>query len=261
MRKPFTHFAALLYCLFSIGQLAAQTPTPGTLVKVLSPAAVLIQEHKIVEEGPPARVQADAPRGVNVIDFGSATLLPGLIDSHSHLLSNVSVPTEVLYICNGRFGPGLLLTIAGMSPAERALLGAQMAREDLESGFTAVRNLGHSGIDGDAALRDAINAGRLRGPRILAAGRKLTPPGGQVLSLNPAVAEAILQQEFLQVENADAARRAVRENLFYRADVIKVVADTDGRFITPAEMSVIVEEAHGSHMRVAVHAYTPGLWR
>jgi hypothetical protein len=63
MRKPFTHFAALLYCLFSIGQLAAQTPTPGTLVKagrlldprtgeVLSPAAVLIQEHKIVEVGP-----------------------------------------------------------------------------------------------------------------------------------------------------------------------------------------------------------------
>jgi imidazolonepropionase-like amidohydrolase len=131
-----------------------------------------------------------------------------------------------------------------------------MAREDLESGFTTVRNLGHSGIDGDAALRDAIDAGRLLGPRVLAAGRKLTPPGGQALSLNPAVAEAILQQEFLQVESPDAARRAVRENLFYHVDVIKVVADTDGRFITLAEMSAIVEEAHRSHLRVAAHAYT-----
>jgi imidazolonepropionase-like amidohydrolase len=103
------HFAALLYALFSIGQLAAQSPTPATLVKagrlldprtgaVLSPAAVLIQEHRIAEVGPLARVQADAPRGVNVIDLGDATLLPGLIDCHAHLLSNVSVPTEALFV-------------------------------------------------------------------------------------------------------------------------------------------------------------------
>jgi imidazolonepropionase-like amidohydrolase len=267
MRKPFTLFAALHCALLLIGQVAAAQSPPGTLVKadrlldprtgkVLSPAAILIQDHKIAEVGPPAEVQAHAPRGVSVIDLGSATLLPGLIDGHAHLLSNVSVPTEALFIRYGRFGPGLLLTIAGVSPAERALLGAQMAREDLESGFTTVRNLGHSGIDGDAALRDAINAGRLPGPRILAAGRKLTPPGGQALSLNPAIAEAILQQEFLEVESPDAGRRAVRENLLYRADVIKVVADTDGRIITPQEMSAIVDEAHRSHMRVAVHAYT-----
>lgn len=99
MRKPFTHFAALLYASFSIGQLAAQSPAPATLVKagrlldtrttgaVLSPAAVLIREHKIAEVGPLARVQADAPRDVNVIDLGNATLLPGLIDCHAHLLS------------------------------------------------------------------------------------------------------------------------------------------------------------------------------
>jgi hypothetical protein len=71
-----------------------------------------------------------------------------------------------------------------------------MAHEDLESGFTTVRNLGHSGIDGDAALHDAINAGRLLGPRILAAGCKLTPPGGQALSLNPAVAEGSCSRNF-----------------------------------------------------------------
>jgi len=223
---------------------------------VLSPGAVLIECQKIVEIGPPARVQPHAPPGVKILDLGSATLLPGLIDGHAHLLSNVSMPTEDLFVRHGRFGPGLLLTIAGMSPSERALLGAQMGREDLESGFTTVRNLGHSGIDGDCALRDAINAGRLLGPRILAAGRKLAPPGGQSLSLNPAIAEPILEQEFLQVESSDAGRRAVRENLLYQVDIIKVVADTDDRYISTEEMTAIVEEAHRSHLRVAVHAYT-----
>ena len=70
------------------------------------------------------------------------------------------------------FAPGLLLAI-DESPSKRALIGAHLAREDLESGITTVRNLGHSGIDGDTELRDAINAGRVSGPRILASGRKL----------------------------------------------------------------------------------------
>ena len=83
--------------------------------------------------------------------------MPGLIDSHTHLLLDVVVPpeSEINRRSNGMFLPGLLLAIT-MSPSARALLGAQLAREDLESGFTTVRNLGHSGIDGDVALRDAI---------------------------------------------------------------------------------------------------------
>jgi len=75
-------------------------------------------------------------------------------------------------------------------------MGAQAAREDLESGITTVRNLGHSGIDGDTELRDAINAGRVVGPRILASGRKLITRSDYVQNLNPALAEAILEQEF-----------------------------------------------------------------
>ena len=89
------------------------------------------------------------------------------------------------------FAPGLLLAIVE-SPTKRALMGAQLAREDLESGITTVRNLGHSGIDGDTELRDAINAGRVPGPRILASGRKLITRGGYVQNLNPALADAIL---------------------------------------------------------------------
>jgi imidazolonepropionase-like amidohydrolase len=186
--KIFLILGALIFALSPVGELAAQSPAPVTLIKagrlldprtgnVLSPAAALIENGKIKEVGALSRVQANAPAGVKTIDLGSATLLPGLIDSHTHLLLNVIVPGEAEITRYWAFVPGLLLAVAAKSPAERVLLGAQMAREDLESGFTTVRNVGHSGIDGDAALRDAINAGRVPGPRILAAARKLNRPG------------------------------------------------------------------------------------
>jgi imidazolonepropionase-like amidohydrolase len=266
MRKRFTLSAIVFFALFSTGQVAAQSSAPVTLVRagrlldprtgnVLSPAAVLIENGKIKEVGSPSGVQAKAPAGVKTIDLGSATLLPGLIDSHTHLLLDVIVPAEpeIARRYNGEFVPGLLLAIT-MSPSERVLLGARLAREELESGFTTVRNLGHSGIDGDVALRDAINAGHASGPRILAAGRKLTSPGSYVQTLNPALAQQIVQQEFLEIANPDRALQAVRENMFYNVDVIKVSLE-DG--FTSGEVSAIVDEAHRQHLKVAVHAFTP----
>jgi imidazolonepropionase-like amidohydrolase len=217
---------------------------------VLAPAAALIEGDKIEQVGSPSQISA--PNGVRIIDLGSATLLPGLIDSHTHLLVDPVLPAEVERArrYNGSFVPGLLLAIVE-SPSKRVLLGAQMAREDLESGITTVRNLGHSGIDGDVALRDAINAGRLVGPRILASGRKFAKEGDYVQSLNPALAEAILDQEFLSVNGPDQARRAVQKNLLYAIDVIKVTISEN---YTLAEMTAIVEEAHRQHLKVAAHA-------
>jgi imidazolonepropionase-like amidohydrolase len=246
---------------------AAQSPALVTLIKagrlldprsgnVISPAAVLIEDGKIKDVGPPSRVQANAPADVKTIDLGGATLLPGLIDCHTHLLLDVTIPAEAEMNRYSFFQPGLLLAVAAKSPTERGFLGAQMAREDLESGFTTVRNLGHSGIDGDVALRDAINAGRVPGPRILAAGRKLTPLGGYFQALNPALAERILQQEFLEVASPEEGRRAVDQNLFYNVDIIKAVADDDGVGITVPVMAAIVDEAHRAHKKVAVHAQT-----
>lgn len=260
--------AASLFTLFSRGQIAAQTPVPVTLVKagrlldprtgnVLSPAAVLIENGKIKEVGSPSRVQGNAPAGVRTIDLGGATLLPGLIDSHTHLLLDVIVPPEAegARRHNGDFAPALLLAIVE-SPSKRVLLGAQLAREDLESGFTTVRNLGHSGVDGDVALRDAINAGHVPGPRVLASGRKLAQnvKDGYLQSLNPALAKTILQQEFLEVTGPDGARQAVKDNMFYDVDVIKVSIEDD---MSVTEMSAIVEEAQRQHLKVAVHAFTP----
>jgi len=264
--RIFLSLVASLFTLFSSGQVAAQTPASVTLVKagrlldprtgnVLSPAAVLIEDGKIKEVGAPSLVQPHAPADVKTIDLGSATLLPGLIDSHTHLLLDVIVPPEEEYErrYNGDFVPDQLLAIVE-SPSKRAFLGAQLAREDLESGFTTVRNLGHSGIDGDTALRDAINAGRVSGPRVLAAGRKITALGNYVQSLNPALAESILRQEFLIVSNLEEGRRAVDENLFYNVDVIKVTLDDYGVGINTPIMSAIVEEAHRAHKKVASHA-------
>jgi len=261
--KSFALLTASLLMLFAPWPLVAQSPVAVRLVKagrlldvhtgnVLSPAAVLIENGKIKEVGPPSQVQPHVPAGAKTVDLGSATLLPGLIDSHTHLLLDVVIPPEAESSrrWNGNFVPDLLLAIAE-SPSKRVLFGAQMAREDLESGFTTVRILGHSGIDGDTELRDAINAGRVPGPRILACGRKLITRGSYVQSLNPALADAILEQEFLLIDGADRAREAVRRNEFQNVDVIKVAADEN---LTLAELAAVVEEAHREHLKVAVHA-------
>src|SRR5438477_3047938 len=256
-------FLVLAVLLFAAERVTAEAPASNTLVRagrlldprsgnVLSPAAVLIEEGKIKEVGSPSQVQGHAPAGVKTIDLGTVTLLPGLIDSHTHLFLDIIVPPELEQQrhFNGLFAPGMLLAVIE-SPSKRVLMGAQSAREDLESGFTTVRNLGHSGIDGDTELRDAINAGRVPGPRILASGRKLITRGSYVQNLNPALADAILQQEFLLIDGADQARQAVRRNAFQGVDLIKVTADEN---LTVAELTAVTEEAHREHLKVAVHA-------
>src|SRR6266404_2062587 len=261
--KQIRIFLLLALSILNAGQLTAQSPVSVTVVRasrlldprsgnVLAPAAVLIEGGKIKEVGPPVRVQAKAPADAKTIDLGTVTLLPGLTDSHTHLLIDPVAPAEVERArhYNGGFEPGLLLAIVE-SPSKRVLMGAQTAREALESGITTVRNLGHSGIDGDTELRDAINAGRVVGPRILASARKLITRASYIQSLNPALAEAILEQEFLLIDGTDRARQAVRQNEFQNVDLIKVAADEN---LTVPELGAVIEEAHRKHLKVAVHA-------
>jgi imidazolonepropionase-like amidohydrolase len=261
VRQRSTSLLLLLAVLTSIAQLGAQAAAAVTLVKAgrlldprtgnaLAPAAVLIDGDKIKQVG--SSSQLAVPADATIIDLGTATLLPGLIDSHTHLLLDIVVPpqAEMQRRLNPLFAPGQLLAIVE-SPAKRILTAAQSAREDLESGITTVRNLGHSGIDGDTELRDAINAGHIPGPRILAAGRKLITRGSYLQDLNPALADAILQQEFLLLDGADRARQAVRQNVFQNVDVIKVTVEES---LTAAELTAVVEESHRQHLKVAAHA-------
>jgi imidazolonepropionase-like amidohydrolase len=109
---------------------------------------ILIEGERITSVGQNISTPSDA----SVIDLGGAIVLSGLMDSHTHLLSNQ----------NNAIGGGdvnLLLEVTQMSTAKRALLGALVGRQDLEAGITTVRDPGHSGRNGDVALRDAVQQG------------------------------------------------------------------------------------------------------
>jgi len=249
-----------LLVALSASALAQNTPTKTTLIKAgrvldvkagiyLPNQGVLVAGDRIKDVGSFESVKARAPQDVVIIDLGQATLLPGLIDSHSHLLCSME----------GRWypdGEAVVMTITRVGQAKRALIGAANARDILEAGFTAVRNVGHSGVNGDAALRDAINEGLVPGPRVQAACRKLTPVGGQVVELRSENAAAIIAEEFLTVGNVEEARRAVRQALADGADVIKVVVDDNNRILNSDEMRAIVEETHRVKIKVAAHATT-----
>jgi imidazolonepropionase-like amidohydrolase len=249
-----------LFVALSVSAFAQNTPTKTTLIKAgrlldvkagvyLTNQGVLIEGDHIKEVGAFDLVKSHAPQNTSLIDLSQAALLPGLIDSHGHLLAAME----------GRWSPAgeaIVMAITRVGPAKRALIGAANARDMLEAGFTALRNVGHSGVNGDAALRDAINEGLIQGPRILASCRKITPIGGQVVELRSENAEAIIAQEFLTIGSAEEARRAVRQALADGADVIKVVVDDNKRILNSDEMRAIVEEARRVKVKVAAHATT-----
>ena len=223
----------LLLVALSASALAQNTPTKTTLIKAgrvldvkagiyLPNQAVLVAGDRIKDVGAFDAVKARAPQDAVIIDLGQATLLPGLIDCHGHLLCSME----------GRWfpaGEAIVTAVTRLGPVKRALIGAANARDMLEAGFTAVRNVGHSGVNGDAALRDAIDEGLIPGPRIQAACRKLTPIGGQAVELRSGNSAAIIAEEFLTIGSVEEARRAVRQALADGADVIKVVVDDNNR--------------------------------
>jgi imidazolonepropionase-like amidohydrolase len=127
-----------------------------------------------------------------------------------------------------------------------------MGREDLEAGITTVRDVGNSGWNGDVALRDAIRAGWVTGPRIVASTRALSAAGGQFRSLSPE-AQKLIEQEYVAVSGVEEARRAVRQAFYDGADCIKVILSGPS-VLSLDEMKVIVEEAHGANRKVAAHA-------
>jgi len=208
---------------------------------MVSDPVILIENGRIKALGSGLAI----PAGAEITELGDTTLLPGLIDCHTHLLQNF----------DPRFWDelGLVRNITEMSTASRALLGVKTGREDLEAGITTVRDVGNSGLNGAVAFRDAIQAGWFEGPRVVACGRALSPIGGQFAPLPPA-AQGFVDQEYVPINGVEEARKAVRQSLYEGADCIKVIVDQLPLILSVEELKAIVLEAHRLGKKVAAHA-------
>ena len=247
LTKPVVAIVLLLSS--SAGVLAQRTVVrAGKLLdvktgKIQTDQAIVIEGDKIVSIGPASAIKfSSADHSINL---PNATVLPGLIDAHTHLTFNPSFGYESLAI----------------SVPREALIGAHNARVTLEAGITTVRNVGASGFT-DVALRDAINAGDVPGPRMLVSGPPLGITGGHCDNdLLPfqyhATADGV-------ADGVEQVQHKVRETIKYGADLIKVCAtggvlskgdDPNASQYTLDEMKAIVADAHRLGRKVAAHAH------
>jgi imidazolonepropionase-like amidohydrolase len=214
--------------------------------RVLTNQAILIEGDRIKEVGPAQTVSSHAPPAARIIDLSNSTVLPGLIDCHTHLTFD---PNHTGYA-------GLSISI----PRE-ALYGARNAKVTLEAGFTTVRNVGAGGYS-DVALRDAIDAGDVPGPRIDAAGPGIGVTGGH-FDNSLLAPEFHFSRESI-ADGVAAVTAKVREEAKYGADVIKISAtggvlskgdSPQATQFSDEEIRAIVIEAHRLGRKVAAHAH------
>ena len=204
------------------------------------------------------RIQAvgsdlSVPQGARVIDLGDATLMPGMIDSHVHL--------------DGQFEENWYKGFyqdQTRSPAEQALYASKYARLTLEAGFTSVRDVGSTDYIA-AALRNAIDAGVIEGPRMIVSNYAIGSTGGHAdgQDLPPNVAPPYGPVQGV-CNGPDECRAAVRYQMKYGATVVKFMPSggvlslndpVDVPELTQAEMDAIVSEAHTWHRKVAAHCH------
>jgi imidazolonepropionase-like amidohydrolase len=219
----------------------------GTGKEPIKNGVIIITDDRITAIG----ANLPIPSGAKVIDLGNTTLLPGFIDSHTHLLMRVLGDPEG---ANARFRD---------YDSMAAILGVGNAEKTLMAGFTTVRNVGAGNFD-DLALRKAINDGWIWGPRMLTAGHSVGITGGHCdeNGFKPGVADGDFKTGI--ADGVDAVRAAVRYQIKYGADVIKTCAtggvlsegdSVGGVQYSYEEMKALVEEAEKHERKVAAHAH------
>jgi len=232
----------------------AAAPTYLTADRMIDPAsgrvienpALIIEDGKITARG--AKGAITVPAAAESIDLGDKTIMPGMIDMHTHLLGSAT---------KGRGYSGL-----GLSSDRALIWGVDNARKTLMAGFTTVRNVGSRGY-GSLALRDAINEGEIPGPRMYVAGPPVGIVGGHCSDNNLLPPEAEATGDGVAT-GPWQMREKVRQNIKYGVDLIKTCS-TGGVFSkgtslgaaqsTVEELSAIVDEAHMRGLKVASHAH------
>lgn len=179
------------------------------------------------------------------IDLSDSWVMPGLMDAHVHL--TLAIPASQ----PGGSEWGSFYN--SHSSGRRALLGMRVAQEVLAAGFTTVKEIGNSANYVDTDLRVAIEQGWFDGPTIVNAGKIISPFGGQSSGV-PAEFGPTWEFEYLDANNPDEVRKAVRQNIYYGARTIKMVADSQSFYYSEEEIRAAVEEAALSGMTVAIHA-------
>lgn len=215
-----------------------------TTGRMIQHPAIIIQDGVITSVG--ARDTLQVPSAAEVVELPGVTLLPGLIDMHVHIDSDPTL---------GGFS-GI-----GLPDAYSAIISVPNAKATLEAGFTTIRNVGSGSWD-DVALKEAIEGGKVDGPRIVPAGYSFGATGGHcdITGLAPSFDAA----SAYNADSPDEGRKRVREIRKYGAEIIKICA-TGGVFshntepgqqqMTLTEMKAIAEEAHMWGLKVAAHAH------
>ncbi|HEU4728368.1 MAG TPA: amidohydrolase family protein [Kofleriaceae bacterium] len=255
MRTP---LALTLLCLASAPAVAAPKTTivkaahlfDGKSDQVVSPGVVVVQDGKIVAAG----TRAQEPAGAEVIDLGNATLLPGLMDAHTHMTGEAT----------GDWKKDELDRFKKPIP-QVAIEATAYARRTLMAGFTTVRDLGSDDLV-DVGLRNAINEGVVPGPRMLVSVHAISARGGHcdgTAGYRPGLLKEPGPEEGV-ADGPDQVRAAVRFNTKHGADVIKVCASggvlsltdkVDSPQLTQAELDALVSEAHALGRKTAAHAH------
>ncbi|RZS93394.1 amidohydrolase family protein [Aquimarina brevivitae] len=189
------------------------------------------------------------PKNSNVIDLTGYTVLPGLIDAHTHVLFSQEAQED--------FAAHSIQTLTMESDALRVLRGSKRAKSYLEEGITSIKDLGNSGLFLDVALRDAINEGTIEGPRIFASGPILAANGGQVYGVLPKH-QNIIDLEYRIIKSPEDGKNAVREHVNQNVDLIKICADNipNKTYLSIDEIKSIVQTAHSYNLKVTAHCVT-----